>query len=80
MNRLEKVSNVSKSDFDEGWVSRWLMLPINEMLGFNELFDERIKALENENELEDDTDDALKKMNDLIDGRNRPFIDGKGFE
>lgn len=80
MNRLEKVSNVSKSDFDEGWVSRWLMLPINEMLGFNELFDERIKALENENELEDDTADALKKMNDLIDGRNRPFIDGKGFE
>ena len=80
MNRLEKVSSVSKSDFDMGWVSRWLLLPINEMLNFNELFDERIKELAKENKDEENTDDAIKKMNDLINGRNSPSIDTEGFE
>ena len=50
------------------------------MLNFNELFDKRIKELAKENEDEENTDDAIKKMNDLINGRNSPSMDTEGFE
>ena len=80
MDRLKKVDKVSNEDLYKGWFSRELMVPIGEMLGFNEEFDKSYrKTLAEEKEI-NDTEIDLKSLNNSYDRDNENIKRLTGFE
>ena len=80
LNRLEKVNEYYNHDFEEGWVSRWLLLPIETMLQFNEEFDEKVKLLSAEEKEQPTTKAELDRLKSVMKEKESPLTRLTGFE
>jgi len=60
--RHKQVEHIATTSWDSGWFSRWLLLPLGEMMNFNKIFSNRIKELNNETAESESADNVVKEI------------------
>ena len=79
-DRMEELEKIYTEDMSEGWVSKWLQIPIREQNNFVKQFEKNVEKVRKETEALQSNDDAMDRVQALMD---RNFGSGKrltGFE
>ncbi len=77
---MNEVSKLFVGDIDEGWVSRWLQIPIREQNNFVSEIENSIERIKKENESSQSNTDAIEKVKDVLDKNERNLKRLTGYE
>jgi hypothetical protein len=78
--RHKLVEKIAINRFDEGWFSRWLLLPLGEMINFNKIFSNRIKELDSETAESENAENVVKEIDKKINPSPSAFDRFNDFE
>ena len=78
--RMNEVSKLFAGDIDEGWVSRWLQIPIREQNNFVSEIENSVERIKKENESSQSNTDAIEKVKAVLDRNKGASKRLTGFE
>ena len=78
--RMNEVSKLFAGDIDEGWVSRWLQIPIREQNNFVSEIEDSVERIKKENESSQSNTDAIEKVKAVLDRNKGASKRLTGFE
>jgi hypothetical protein len=78
--RMNEVAKLFSGDIDEGWVSKWLQIPIREQNSFVSEIEKSVERIKKENENSQSNTDAIKSVKDILDKSKGASKRLTGFE
>ena len=77
---MNEVAKLFSGDIDEGWVSKWLQIPIREQNSFVSEIEKSVERIKKENENSQSNTDAIKSVKDILDKSKGASKRLTGFE
>ena len=78
--RMNKVNKLYDGDIEQGWVSRWLQIPIREQNTFIEDFEKNVERIKKETEAMLSNKDTINRVGALINEKDNNTKRLTGFE
>ena len=78
--RMDKVDKLYDGDIEQGWVSRWLQIPIREQNTFIEDFEKNVERIKKETEAMLSNKDTINRVGALINEKDNNTKRLTGFE
>ena len=77
---MNKVNKLYDGDIEQGWVSRWLQIPIREQNTFIEDFEKNVERIKKETEAMLSNKDTINRVGALINEKDNNTKRLTGFE